>query len=598
MKAKLFLRQLATSVHTAPCRSIFSWIWQWILAACLVVIVCIAAPAAPTQAATQHTLVTVTQATKQPVCPKVKLPRQLAPEDKASVRQACKQQAQATHKPKPHPKSKAKAAPAPKPATPKKPKAHAPKQTPRVPAAFKMHEDAAKRAIYNTTHPKPKAKAAPAPKPATPKKPKAHAPKQTPRVPAAFKMHEDAAKRAIYKAIHHSKPKARKAASVQKPVKPTKKPTAALRRISAVPAAFKMHEDAAKRAIYNTIHHIKTKAHKTVPAPKPETITLSARYARRLGKAWLRLDPADRASIIATKRPTASPAPVPPGTPQSNAGVIDLGHPYLWDWWNRDRECYENIEVTFIDPDGHTHCHLLPRTPWQTIPSSSMRGWRQVQPSRVVLGPGGTIVLMDNGTGQNDESGAGQESSTQPQLPPDISEAARRALERAGEQQARARRYIQGRLFGAEEVPDIVSVTGEYARQNGQEFIAPQGPPYPADAPLLRSGHAADVRYTNTETGEVAVWAEVSGKTTDEQRSVGFPRWLKVADTEVKAMSRVPLDSHSDLEIVSRQGKPPCRSCQLEMRRVWEKTGANITYRWIDESGVTWVWHPNQEPLR
>ncbi len=492
MNAKLFLRQLTISVHTALCRSIFSWIWQWILAACFVVIVCIAAPVTPTQAATQHTLVTVTKATKQPACPKVKLPRQLAPEDKASVRQACKQRAQATHAPKPKPKP----------------------------------------------HPKSKVKAAPAPKPVVSKKPKAHAPKQTPRVPTAFKM----------------------------------------------------HEDAAKRAIYNTIHHIKAKAHKTAPAPKPETATQSARYARRLGKAWLRLDPTDRASIIATKRPTASPAPLPPRTLQSNVGVIDLAHPYLWDSWNRDRECYENIEVTFIDPDGHTHCHLLPRTPWQTIPSSSMRGWRQVQPSRVVLGPGGTIVLMENGTGQNDESGTGQESSTQPQLPPDISAAARRALSKAGEQWARTPGYIQGRLFGAE-VPDIVSVRGEYAQQNGQLFTAPQGPPYPADAPLPPSGHAADIRYTNTKTGEVAAWAEVSGYTTDEQRSLSLARWPN-ADTEVKAMSRVPLDSDSYLEIASRQGKPPCPSCQSEMTRVKERTGATIIYRWTDERGVERVWPP------
>jgi len=591
MNAKLFLRQLTISVHTALCRSIFSWIWQWILAACFVVIVCIAAPVTPTQAATQHTLVTVTKATKQPACPKVKLPRQLAPEDKASVRQACKQRAQATHapkpKPKPHPKSKVKAAPAPKPVVPKKPKAHAPKQTPHMPTAFKMHEDAAKRAIYNTTHPKSKAKAAPAPKPAVPKKPKAHAPKQTPHVPAAFKMHEDAAKRAIYNTTHHIKPKATPA---PKPAAPQKPLAHAPKQTPRVPTAFKMHEDEAKRAIYNTIHHIKAKAHKTAPAPKPETATQSARYARRLGKAWLRLDPTDRASIIATKRPTASPAPVPPRTPQSNVGVIDLAHPYLWDWWNRDRECYENIEVTFIDPDGHTHCHLLPRTPWQTIPSSSMRGWRQVQPSRVVLAPGGTIVLMENGTGQNDESGTGQESSTQPQLPPDISAAARRALSKAGEQWARTRGYIQGRLFGAE-VPDNVSVRGEYAQQNGQLFTAPQGPPYPADAPLPPSGHAADIRHTNTKTGEVAVWAEVSGYTTDEQRSLNLARWPN-ADTEVKAMSRVPLDSDSYLEIASRQDKPPCRSCQLEMMRVYERTGATIIYRWTDERGVERVWQP------
>jgi hypothetical protein len=71
---------------------------------------------------------------------------------------------------------------------------------------------------------------------------------------------------------------------------------------------------------------------------------------------------------------------------------------YATDWWNRDRPCLDGLEVTMVDPDGHTHCHPVVSPILQLEP---------LQPQtrmtvQICLTPLGGIVYATNGKEEDD----------------------------------------------------------------------------------------------------------------------------------------------------------------------------------------------------
>ncbi len=113
------------------------------------------------------------------------------------------------------------------------------------------------------------------------------------------------------------------------------------------------------------------------------------------------------------------------------------------------------------------------------------------------------------------------------------------------------------------------------------------GPAYPTGSGVVPGKHNANIRLLDEEGRVLRVWREISGEQTPQQRALGFPKDSMSSHTEVKALTRVDLQSGQTMIITGQRA--PCPNCKGAMNQAARTTGATIMYQWR-EGGVTRRW--------